>query len=402
MTVDLTGKTIGEYKLESVIGKGAQAAVYKAYQANLRRWVAFKILFADYQDILVRFEREAKTVARLRHENIIVVYDYGQYQDYPYIVMEYVDGGTLQDRMSGKPMDWIKALQLILPLTDALYYAHQYGLVHRDVKPTNILMPAEDWPLLADFTLVRVQDSTITASDTIIGTPAYMSPEQVNSRQIDGRADIYALGVILFEMMTGRLPFDYQNPNKVMLAHLKEPMPLPTKFNPHCPPVLETIILKATSKSPNDRYDTMEEFGKALKSALRNATLPLARPERTPTASPVKAQQDTVSTPQFHIPDRHTTFTLPEFKGTPLIIGRASRTPVDVDLVPYGAFEAGVSRRHAGLNKQNDTWFIDDLGSSNGTFVNDTAVKPGTSVPLKNGDVIRCGEMALVFLIPSE
>lgn len=424
MATDLVGKTINEYHLQSIAGEGAQATVYRAYQPSLSRQVAIKILFADYEkDGLIRFEREAKVIAQLRHKNIIVVYDYGQFDDHPYIVMEYVERGTLRDHMSQEPMEWYNVIHLALPLAGALEYAHRQNLVHRDIKPSNILMPAEDWPLLADFTLVKIEGSSITGHDTIIGTPAYMSPEQVNSLSVDARADIYSFGILLFEMITGRLPFDYPRPHLVMMAHINEEMPSPADINPACPPALANIILKATQKSPDDRYATIEEMSRDLNGVVGSSTLPMpgdtpwskpsvatkpfpAADEEPPPTSPISEPEpptESTSTPQLLIIDKDVTLDLSGVEGTPLIIGRAySNATIDIDLGPHNAFDAGVSRRHASLFKQGDTWFIDDLESSNGTFVNDTVVLSGKPVALNNGDIIRCGKLSLVFFNPSD
>jgi serine/threonine protein kinase len=221
MTTNLVGTSLGAYRLAQEIGSGGLATVYKAYQPNLERWVAVKVL--DYQDreSLLRFQREAQAIAQLRHRNIIIVYDYGQEQEWPYIAMEYIEGGTLEDRLFGQPLDWIKAVDLLLPITDALGYAHTQGIIHRDVKPSNILLPQEDWPLLADFGLVKLINSgdddddveEITGPGTAMGTPSYLSPEQARGMPLDYRADIYSLGVLLYEMVTGRLPFTYENPS---------------------------------------------------------------------------------------------------------------------------------------------------------------------------------------------
>ncbi len=156
MSTDLIGQTLGKYKLIEIIGTGGMATVYKAAQTNLERWVALKVLHYQEKVALVRFEREAKAIAMLRHRNILIVYDYGKENDLPYLVMEYVQGGTLCNQLLGEPMDWFKAVTLILPVAEALNYAHKQGIIHRDVKPSNILMAQEDWPLLADFGLVKL------------------------------------------------------------------------------------------------------------------------------------------------------------------------------------------------------------------------------------------------------
>src|SRR5687767_13816902 len=155
MTKNLVGKTLGEYNLESIVGEGGLATVYRAYQISLNRPVAIKVLYHQEGTSLARFQREAKVIAALRHRNILIIYEYGEQEGLPYIVMEYVEGGTLEDRLKGEPMDWRRVVNLIMPIAEALQYAHRHGIIHRDVKPSNILMQQEDWPVLADFGLVK-------------------------------------------------------------------------------------------------------------------------------------------------------------------------------------------------------------------------------------------------------
>ncbi len=227
MTTNLVGKMIGGYELVEAIGAGSLAVVYRAHQPNLDRWVAVKVLHFKGQTSLVRFKREAKAIALLRHQNILIVNEYGEDGEWPYIVMECIEGGTLKDRLSDGPLDWVKAVKLIIPIAEALHYAHNQGIVHRDIKPSNILMARPDWPLLADFGMVKLTDSEeeLTMVGAVVGTPSYIAPEQARGAEIDHRVDMYALGVILFEMVTGRLPFDYENVHKVLLAHIADPPP---------------------------------------------------------------------------------------------------------------------------------------------------------------------------------
>jgi len=417
MPENLIGRTLDEYELESLIGEGAQATVYKAYQPELERYVAVKVVTQGYRDMLTRFKQEAKTIAALRHPNIMVVHDYGEYDGYIYFVMEYVEGGTLQDRLLGEPMPWINVIGLSIPVASALQHAHERGLIHRDVKPTNILMPQEDWPLLADFGLVKVKradgssvmarTTPLTDSGLVVGTPAYIAPEQANNDEIDARADMYALGVILFEMVTGRLPFEYANPNRLMIAHLTETPPSPSELNPNCPPELEDVILKALQKTPDNRFPNMNAMVDALKEAIGTATLPFptftssARPPAlAENVHPQAGQAASLSVPQILLPTQNVTLALPDPAKKSFIIGRSSsHHKADIDLGPYGAFDAGISRKHAQLVKQGANWQIEDLDSRNGTYVNDVQVQPGTSVTLKNGDTIRCGDLPFIFLM---
>jgi serine/threonine protein kinase len=419
--MDLVGKTLGSYLLVEMIGTGGLATVYKALQPELERWVAIKVLHYKERKALIRFQREAQAIARLRHGNIVIVYGYGEEGSWPYIVMEYVEGGTLADRLSGKPMDWVNVINLAISIGEALAYAHGQGVIHRDVKPSNILMPQEDWPLLADFGLVKLVDSdvSVTGAGISIGTPAYVAPEQARGEEVDHRSDIYSLGVVLFEMVTGRWPFDYPNPNKILLAHMNEPVPSPHELNPECPSGLEHVILTAMEKSAADRYASMQGMVDALKdvlassaerpafyasappSSLRTLTKPVQEALEMPEAAAKKPLPGPKPAPSWDtrlfLPDQKITLRLPN--RDELIIGRTHLdTVVDLDLGPYGAAKAGISRRHARLFKEDGRWLIDDMGSLNGTYVNNVKITPGEAVALKDGDSIRCSHMSLVFL----
>ncbi|MCB0164090.1 MAG: serine/threonine protein kinase, partial [Anaerolineae bacterium] len=151
MALDLVGKTLGGYRLDRLIGEGGMASVYKGYQESLKRWVAVKVLYYQEATSLARFQLEAKAIASLRHRNILIIYEYGDEEGMPYIAMEYIEGGTLEDRLNGMPLGWRQVVNLSIPIAEALHYAHNHKIIHRDVKPSNILMPQDDWPLLADF-----------------------------------------------------------------------------------------------------------------------------------------------------------------------------------------------------------------------------------------------------------
>ncbi len=355
--------------------------------------------------------------------------------------MEYVQGGALSDYIANQSTDWAAAINLIIPVAEALAYAHGQGVIHRDVKPSNILLPQQDWPLLADFGLVKLPsaEKAVTRSGTSMGTPAYVAPEQARGAVIDHRADMYSLGVILFEMLTGRLPFNYSNPNKVLLAHISEPIPFPRHFNPECPTSLEQIIVTMMQKSPDDRYKDIGEVIVALRGVMASSQ---ERPAFHTPAQPAPEARERLQTVEFvHDPkqsspqppqplsppppagtaplpptplspssvepqleaqilltDKNATLQVPDQDSA--IIGRTHRdTFADLDLGPYGAAKLGISRHHARLTRQDNQWLLEDLGSLNGTFVNDVQVKSGSPVLLNNGDVIRCSHMSFVFLV---
>ena len=291
----LIGRTIGGYRIVSQIGKGGMATVFKAYQPSLDRYVALKIMppyYAEQDDtFLKRFRQEAKAIAALRHPNILVVIDYGEEEETTYIVMEFVEAGTLTELL-GKPIAPTQMSGLVGQVAGALDYAHMEGIVHRDIKPSNILLPKPDWPLLTDFGLAKiVGGSQLTQSGTIAGTPAYMSPEQGRGEKVDSRSDIYSMGVVLYEMATGVVPFHAETPMAVVVKHIIDPLPMPRSKNPDLPEQIERIILKSLAKDPADRYQTAAELGKALDSAT--ASLPTAVAEAAPT--PTAGQQTTLA-----------------------------------------------------------------------------------------------------------
>ncbi len=266
---DLEGTTLGRYRVLARLGRGGMADVYKAFQPSLDRYVAIKVLhpsMVDDKEFVDRFKREAKSVAALRHPNIIQVFDYDHQGDTYYMVMEYIDGPTLRAaledmhrRREEVPLD--VALRIVSDVGAALSYAHEAGVVHRDVKPANILLERSGRVILTDFGVAKILTGTkVTVTGTVLGTPAYMSPEQGMGEHGDSRSDIYSLGVVLYELATGRLPFDADTPLAVLLKHVHDPLPLPRQLNPSLPEEVERIILKALAKDPSDRYPTASDM----------------------------------------------------------------------------------------------------------------------------------------------
>lgn len=270
---DLSGKQLGQYRIVSPLGEGGMASVYKAYQPNMDRYVAIKILpphYASDPNFVHRFSREAKVIAGLEHPNILPVYDFGAEQGYTYLVMRLVETGTLSELLQGRPMDLGEVEGIIAQIAEALDYAHARGVVHRDVKPSNVLIDPLGRCLLTDFGLAKVllSVSMFTSSGTFLGTPKYASPEQCLGKELDQRSDIYSLGVILYEMVTGRPPFDAETPMGIVVKHIHDPLPMPCAVNPALPEAVERVILKALAKEPQDRYASAGELAKALKVAI--------------------------------------------------------------------------------------------------------------------------------------
>jgi serine/threonine protein kinase len=274
---DLVGRTLSKYRIVARLGRGGMAEVYKAYQPGLNRYVAIKVLhshLADDEDFIGRFEREATAVARLRHPHIVQVFDFDLENDLYFMVMEFVEGPTLKAELKersvkGQIFTLAETSRIITALASAIDYAHSRGMVHRDLKPANIMFTVEGQVVLTDFGIARIVGATrYTLTGAISGTPAYMSPEQGQGERGDERSDIYSLGVILYEMVTGRVPFDADTPFAIIMKHINESLPLPTMVNPNIPEAVERVILKAMSKNPDDRYQSANEMAKALRDAV--------------------------------------------------------------------------------------------------------------------------------------
>lgn len=383
------------------IGRGAMAVVYRAYQAQLERWVAIKVLRPELlkvEEVLIRFRREARAVAALRHPNILTIYDYGEAKGLAYILMECVTGDTLKARLTGQPWNWVEAVALLIPVGQALAYAHTKGIIHRDVKPANILLARDDWPLLSDFGLVKLLEAqqTLTEPGVGLGTPLYTAPEQMRGHTVDHRADIYALGTVLYEMVTGRLPFTGTTPVKLMIERLHQPPTPPRQLNPALPPELEVVLLKALAQEPSDRFDDMVELVKTL-DELRRATQRGATRDTRPTTRIIRRDQVPLG-PRLSIVGTGVLLVLsPESEN---LIGRSapySDQVPDIDLSAYGGGKSGVSRLHARLVKQEEQWYLEDLNSTNGTSVNGQALSPDQPVVINNGDIIQFGSMSVTF-----
>lgn len=302
----MIGNSIGRYHILEQLGEGGMAIVYKAYDTRLETDVAVKVIRTEnlapsiLERALKRFEREAKMLAKLTHSNIVKVLDYGDYEGKPYLVMPYLQGGTLKKFLKGQPVPWQDAARLLLPIARALSYAHSEGMVHRDVKPSNILITKTGDPMLTDFGIAKIIDEELTldltGSSAAVGTPEYMAPEQVTSKSVDHRADIYALGVVFYEMVTGRKPFMADTPMAVLFKHASEPLPRPRSFVPSLPDVVEKVLLKALAKKKEDRYQSMTDFASTLEQlALTGRTIPEAAKEKRRSA-PKNAIGDDVST----------------------------------------------------------------------------------------------------------
>ena len=291
LMASLEGQTLGQYKVIAQMGSGGMATVYKAYQARLDRYVAIKMLHEAFQEdknFLARFEREAKIVARLEHPHIVPVFDFDEYNGRPYLVMKYIEGRTLKAELEAAPLTLDDILRIMPPVADALDYAHRQGVLHRDIKPSNIIIDTNGTPYLTDFGLARMAqlgDSTLS-QDVLLGTPHYISPEQaMGNRDLDARTDLYSLGVVLFELVVGRVPFSADTPFAVIHDQIYRPLPKPSSINPEITPAVDAVLEKALAKAPADRYATATEMIDAFRRAVDQSGMTTLDPDRSSVAS---------------------------------------------------------------------------------------------------------------------
>ena len=326
---DLIGKQLGEYRLESLLAQGGMARVYRAVDVRLKRYVVVKVIdppFHNDPDYVMRFEREAQAIARLDHPNIVRLYRFDEQDDWLYMAMQHVDGADLGTvlagyRADGEFMEPDDASRIIAEVCSALDYAHQKGIIHRDVKPANILLDRQGHAFLTDFGLALLVD--VGTRGEIFGSPHYIAPEQaMSSAKAVPQSDLYSIGVILFEMFTGDVPFNAPEPLDIALMHMSEEPPLPRQLRPEINPELEAVILKALAKDPQDRYATGAALAEALNQSLKARS-----------ASPLLAKRSTA--PRKTIPE-HVALTLgqPSLPPMPAAVVPPKSEPIKESIAP--------------------------------------------------------------------
>jgi eukaryotic-like serine/threonine-protein kinase len=424
---DLTGRQVDNYRIVALLGEGGMGSVYRGYDVNLDRSVAVKVMhghLARDPQFKQRFMQEARSAAKLSdHPSIVDIYYFGASDELLYMVMEFVPGSSLGRyirglQQSGRHVELRETLAVLAQVADALDYAHKEGVVHRDVKPENVLLRALSVPdregdpplraILTDFGLAKLHEGGVqTATGTVMGTLPYMSPEQVlGKKEIDGRSDLYSLGVMLYQLTTGRLPFDIQSPTDAVMKHLNEVPPPPNTIRPGVPEKVERIIQKALAKEPGDRIQTGAEMAQAMRYvAARLSSADVT--QFAPAESVVSVVTQLQTSDQVEPPTRMGFDVQPLAGGDQLIIahkGEAARTvSVSKNKMVLGRtadndvqLEAtGVSRRHARLEKTPQGWQVVDLGSTNGTFLDETRLLPDIPELWRTGQVLRIGPFHL-------
>src|SRR5882672_4945322 len=271
--------TLGRYQIERILGKGAMGVVYEALDPKLNRKVAIKTILVSQldeetaKDFSRRFVREAHAVARLNHPNIVQVYDFGEEGGVAYLVMEFIRGSELKSALaSGRVFDRRQCVRIMCELLDAHDYAHEAGVVHRDIKPANVMLDSQGRAKLTDFGVARITDADRTGAErtlagTVVGTPAYMSPEQIEGQRVDRRSDIFSAGIILYQFLTGQKPFAGEGAWTVARKIIQEDPPMPSSLNVAVPREYDRVVARALAKNPEGRFPTAREFAQALRGA---------------------------------------------------------------------------------------------------------------------------------------
>lgn len=411
------GDTVGAYKLVKELGRGGMGTVFKAYHAVLDRYVAIKSIHPDLKNdaaFLSRFLREARVVAKLDHPNIVPVYDFSTHGGQPYLVMKFIEGETLKARMKRGLMPLDEVGRVVTAVAAALHQAHKQGVLHRDIKPSNILIEADGDVYLSDFGLARLNDRKGGTSNLIVGTPQYLSPEQARGvDDIDERSDQYSLGVLLFEMVTGRLPFKSKDEMGMIQQHLTTPPPRPSSVRTDLISAIDGVILTALAKDRQARHANVLEMAEAFQRAIRPPEPPVLGTSPTPSpepgTTPFRKVEDDATRPMgmpirsgsaddvavlLVLQPEGTEFKLHSKKE--YILGRSDPTRAekpDLDLANHRGMERGISRRHGRLRFDGQYLFYADLNSSNGSRLNGDRLRPDIPMLVKDGDELALGKM---------
>lgn len=373
-----------DYTLSELVGDGGMAQVYRAVSRS-GQTVAIKILKEYDPYVLQKFRAEGEVARTLHHPNIIRVYDYGQKEGLLFIIMEYLAGGTLRDRLRQRggalPLD--DAVAVVTQICSALDYAHQLNIIHRDIKPENIMFGPRGDVKLVDFGIAKVTSATTkTAVGMMVGTPFYMSVEQAKADPVVPASDLYSLGVVFYEMVTGRLPFIHEDGMQVVSMHISHPPQPPRQLNPNLPPEIEKIILRSLDKDPSRRFPSARQMSAALGTSI-HSPLPgtsAALPSRS------DAPRHAARSPQLTVLNGNSEI---------VMVVPLDRSEIVLEREGIASADLYISSRHARLVQQDGIFWLQDLESRNGTFYN--GVRIFQPVPLRSGDQIRIGGTVLRF-----
>jgi eukaryotic-like serine/threonine-protein kinase len=412
---NLIGQTITHYRLEALLGEGGMGTVYRAYDLNLDRTVAIKLMhahFARQPEFRARLTQEARAAAQLDHPSIVRIIDFGESEAGLYIAMEYLGGGSLRAHLQRlqaqhKFLPLEQSLQIGHQIADALDYAHKRGFIHRDVKPSNIILKRLSRPeergeqpfraVLTDFGLVKLLEGEgLTLSGVTLGTPGYMSPEQIEGLKLDGRSDLYSLGVVIYELVTNHLPFPFRSLSEAVAGHIRGDSPPPASdFRPDLPPVVDGLLARALARSLAERFRDGAEMSEAMRSALYaledTPTRVLQRNANDDNAAVAEAP------PGYHllIKSEEQQTTVAALTRPVILLGRGAENDI---VLPAD----GVSRRHARLQATAGGWQVVDLGGINGTGLNGQRLPGNQPTPLLPGNQLRIGPYDLILQGPDD
>jgi len=383
-------QTFQDYVLQETLGQGGMATVYKAASRHDRTTVAIKVLQQPDSFMRSKFELEGKTEQALRHPHIVRVFSYGHLDQVFYIIMEYLSGGTLRNKLIGHPFPVEIALSIVVQTCEALQYAHDRGVIHRDVKPENIMFEKAGNVKLVDFGIAKVASAvTRTSLGTILGTPYYMSVEQARADPVVPASDIYSMGVVLYEMLTGRVPFTGEALD-VISEHLREPPIPPRKINPDIPPPVEQVILRSLEKEKERRFQSAREMARALEQAVKQRHTASASSGQWTTPS---GTQSAVHSVGHKTAPRPRLVTTSGGRSGQVIQLLAAETPLGrMEIDPQDRY---ISSRHARVVRHKNWFWLQDVGSQNGTYHNGSRIFE--AVPLYAGDQIQIGNTTLQF-----
>ena len=438
MSGDMIGRVIkGRYKLIDELGRGSFATVYIARDTKNNRIYAVKVMhfeFSDDGELLARFQREAHILLHLSDPHIVRIFDYGDENDIHYIVMDYIDGQNLKyHTLTHGPMDALRALDYARQIAEGLDTAYKHGVVHRDIKPQNIVINSKDVVKITDFGLARSRETvTLTQSNVFMGTAYYIPPEQAESgRSADTRSDLYSVATVLFEMLTGRPPFEGEPAVDIVVKHMNEKVPSICLIRSDLPPEIDEFMLKAMAKSPEDRFSTPQEFISAIEQLQQR--IQTLRPERRELAerNPVaeigydqkqgqatreaqavaaqaiqepglqRAKADAGFAKPSTTPQKQARFyvlasnQIIPLTGELMVVGR--QDPVLGIFPEINLADKTVGRRHAYVRNQQGQYTVEDLNALNKTRLNGVILTPHEERILKDGDILRFGSVEVRF-----